>query len=479
MNAQVPPAASAGDGPRFTALLGELSGRQRSRRRAVQACWGAGLGLPSRQGAMHRAVGRGAEALPPPDEAMAEQARSAPGNARAETAWSPHGGLAWLWGLVTTTAAWCKGQPSRRQAAFEALVAHWAGILVSAGSTGSHHGVHGRRACLAQLRRRARGLAARHEPELAWCGGRVLAESPRLVPWAQAPPTAGAVPPWSARLVQVLEQYRRRKDAAGRLARTLERELGARWTLVVDAGVEPPNNRAERTRRCAVRWRGMRQGTDTAPGDRGVERSLSVRETCRLRGVPTVSVLVDAVTCDFTGQPPEVSWIEGICPPEPIPGYYLRRLKLWKRQPEKVKAVLPQAVDSLAETWGLLGEDRLAERAAVAALLALGLCPHAPVAAARLRNEAEILLPEVSDHDGLNELHAILDVLATLPPAETALMLPGANKNPLMDLLQGDIIPETLPPAADALSSADINEYLWRVIRTADVAHRKRPSAHV
>ncbi len=50
---------------------------------------------------------------------------------------------------------------------------------------------------------------------------------------------------WYARLVHLLNQYRLRKDEAGTLARTLERELGALWTFVVEAGVEPTNNRAE------------------------------------------------------------------------------------------------------------------------------------------------------------------------------------------------------------------------------------------
>jgi hypothetical protein len=40
-----------------------------------------------------------------------------------------------------------------------------------------------------------------------------------------------------------------------------------------------------------------------------VERILSLRETCRLRGIPTFPVLVEAVTCSFNGQPPDVSWI--------------------------------------------------------------------------------------------------------------------------------------------------------------------------
>lgn len=171
---------------------------------------------------------------------------------------------------------------------------------------------HGRQTCLAHLIRRARGLAERKEPELAQFGGRVMTELPRLVHWAQAPPTAGAVPTWYARVVHLLEQHRRRKDAAGTLARTLERELGALWTFVVEAGVEPTNNRAERALRFAVLWRKMMQGTYHEKGDRWVERRLSVREPCRLRGVATFPVLVDAVTCYFNDQHPDVSWISSL-----------------------------------------------------------------------------------------------------------------------------------------------------------------------
>jgi transposase len=101
--------------------------------------------------------------------------------------------------------------------------------------------------------------------------------------------------------VHLLQQYRPRKDEAGTLARTLERELGALWTLVVEAGVEPTNNRAERALCFAGLWRKLRQGTDNEKGDRGVERILSVRETYRLRGRPTFPILVDAVTCYFDG----------------------------------------------------------------------------------------------------------------------------------------------------------------------------------
>ena len=122
--APVPPTASSGYGPRFTALLGELSGRQRSRRSAVQECCRSVLGVPIGQGAIQRAVDRVSEALNPYDEAIAVHARRAPVHDMDETGWYWHGVLVWLWVMVNTTVAWFKVQTSRSHTAFEAFIAH-------------------------------------------------------------------------------------------------------------------------------------------------------------------------------------------------------------------------------------------------------------------------------------------------------------------------------------------------------------------
>jgi transposase len=270
------------------------------------------LGVPISQGAIQRAVDRVSEAIQPHYEAIAAEAREAKVNYIDETSWYQHGKLAWLWVMVNATVAFFKVQASRDTAAFEALIERWAGILVSDGYGVYQCWVHGRQTCLAHLIRRARGLSERKEPDLAQFGRRVLAELQRLVHWAHTPPTAGAVQTWYARLLHLLNQYRARKDEAGKLARTLERELGALWSFVVEEGVDPTNNRAERALRFAVLWRKLMQGTYNEKGDRWVERILSVRETCRLRGMPTFPVLVDAVTCSFNGQHPDVSWIESL-----------------------------------------------------------------------------------------------------------------------------------------------------------------------
>jgi transposase len=298
-----------GYGPRMTALIGELSGSQRDSRSTVQEFCRSVLGVPISRGAIQRAVDRVSDAITPHYEAIAEQARAAQVNYVDETAWYQHGVLAWLWVMVNPTVALFKVQASRSKAAFEALIKRWAGILVSDGYGVYQHWRQQRQTCLAHLIRRARGLAERKDPELAWFGRRVLAELQRLVHWATAPPTAGEVQTWYARMVHLLNHQSARSDEAGTFARTLERELGAMWTFVVEEGVEPTNNRAERALRFGVLWRKQMQGTYSEKGDRWVERILSLRETCRLRGKPTFPVLVDAVTCYFNGQQPDVSWI--------------------------------------------------------------------------------------------------------------------------------------------------------------------------
>jgi transposase len=137
----------------------------------------------------------------------------------------------------------------------------------------------------------------------------VLVERQRLVHWAQAPPTGGTAQTWYALLAHLLGRYRFHRDEAGTFARTLDHEMGALWTFVVEEGVEPTNNRAARALRFAVLWRKLMQGSYSDKGDRWVERILSVRGTSRLRGIPMFAVLVEAVTCSFNGQPPDVSWI--------------------------------------------------------------------------------------------------------------------------------------------------------------------------
>jgi len=137
----------------------------------------------------------------------------------------------------------------------------------------------------------------------------VATELTRLIQWAHAPPTRGDVATWYARMCHLIDGHRDRKDEAGKLARHLDAEMGHLWVFLLEEGVDPTNNRAERALRFAVLWRRMMQGSFNEKGDRWVERILSLRETCRLRGLATYPILVEAVTCFFQGKAPDVSWI--------------------------------------------------------------------------------------------------------------------------------------------------------------------------
>jgi transposase len=73
--------------------------------------------------------------------------------------------------------------------------------------------------------------------------------------------------------------------------------------------VEATHNIAERAHRCGVLWRKRSQGTCSEKGNRWVERVLSLRHTWRIRGRPTFPLLVEAVSCLFKGEKPDLSWL--------------------------------------------------------------------------------------------------------------------------------------------------------------------------
>src|SRR5438874_1885071 len=215
----------------------------------------------------------------------------------------------WLWVMAGERVAFSMVHPHRSTEAFAALIDDWAGILVSDGYGVYQTWVASRQTCLAHLIRTARSLAERQNAELAACGAWALAELQRLCHMATAPPTGGEWRAWYARLCHLIDQYHDRPDDAGRFVRRLLREMDSLWVFLVQHGVEPTNNRAERALRFGVLWRKRSHGTASEKGNRWVERILSLKETCRLQAQSTYTVLVEAMTSLFHGRPPDLSWI--------------------------------------------------------------------------------------------------------------------------------------------------------------------------
>jgi transposase len=301
LKAQVPSDYQAGYGPRFSALIAELAGMHRTSWRLIQDFCHSVCNIPISLGAVQKVIQRVSQAIAPHHEAIAALAHQAPVGYIDETPWYCQNALQWLWIMATDKIAYYRIDPHRSKEAFWALIEDWQGILVSDGYGVHQDWVHQRQTCLAHLIRSARGLSQRRDPDIAACGHTALKELQRLCHMAHEPPSGGQWQAWYARFCRLLDRYQERADDAGRLVRRLAREMASLWVFLREHGVDPTNNLAERGLRFGVIWRKTSHGTDSDAGNRWVERTLSLRQTCRQLGQSTFGVLVDAVTSLFPG----------------------------------------------------------------------------------------------------------------------------------------------------------------------------------
>ena len=307
--ALVPEEHRTGFGPRFSAMIAELTGSHRDSRRIVQNYCDSVLGLHISLGAVQKILDRVSAAIEPHYDAIADKARTSKVNNIDETSWRRNGLLAWLWVMGSATVAFFMIHSNRSRKAFEALIEDWKGILVSDG-----YGVYikwagMRQCCLAHLIRKAKGLAERKDPGVARCGKWARDELLRLCKMATAPPSVGEWNMFYARFLRLIALYGGREDDAGKLVRRLQSEMENLWLFLRQEGVPATNNHAERLLRFAVLWRKSSLGTASEKGDRWVERILSLGQTCRMRRMRTFPVLVDAIKCSFQGKAPDVTWI--------------------------------------------------------------------------------------------------------------------------------------------------------------------------
>ncbi len=300
---------TTGFGPRFSALVAEIGGIDGNSREAIQTFCSSVLKVHVSLGAIQKIIDRASAAIEPHYKAIRDKARSQEINHLDETPWKKNGKLNWLWVMASSTVAFFMVHTNRSQAAFDKLIGAWEGILVSDGYKIYQKWVHKRQSCLAHLIRRANGLSERQDPELARCGKWGRAELRRLCKMAKAPPTEAEWRTFYARLCRLIALYRDSDSDAGRFVRHIEQEMDSLFTFLLEEGVEPTNNFAERMIRFAVLWRKRSQGTKSEKGNRWVERILSLRQTCRLQEMSTFEVLVDAMDNYFKEQQPDLEWI--------------------------------------------------------------------------------------------------------------------------------------------------------------------------
>lgn len=309
VKASLPQSSPAGYGPRFHALVAEMSGIMGASRESVQGFIKSVLDIPISVGAIQKIIDRTSEAIEPIYEKLGHQARKSKINHVDETSWFMGGKLFWLWTMVNVKVAYFMVHPHRSKEAFLKLIQDWAGILVSDNYRAYTWWDQPRQTCLAHYIRRAKGLAERKDESIKIFGQQVLIELRLLCHWAKAPPTIDEELAFYKRFTDLVFEYSDRKDDAGKFARLLFKEIYSLGVFLDEKDVEPTNNRAERALRFPVLWRKRSKGTQSEKGNRWVERILSIKHTCRMRSTPTFPILVEAVDSCFKDIKIDLKWV--------------------------------------------------------------------------------------------------------------------------------------------------------------------------
>jgi len=309
VKAHIPIEYRTGYGPRLSAVIAERSGIHGDSRESVQSFCASVFNFSISIGAIQNVIDRSSKAIKPIYRRIGAIARHVKVNHIDETSWFQCGKLKWLWTMVNTAVAYFMVHPNRSKDAFMALIEDWNGILVS-----DNYGVYvkwmKRQSCLAHYIRKAKALTEQKSQDIKQFGAAVQKELRLLCHWAKSPPNDNEWSAFYTRFINLITHHEESNNDAGKLSRALIREMITLWVFLEEQGVEPTNNHAERALRAGVLWRKRSKGTQSDKGDRWVERILSLKQTCRMRFIPTFPILVEAIDSFFKEREPNLNWLD-------------------------------------------------------------------------------------------------------------------------------------------------------------------------
>ena len=300
-------------GARLTAAVAYLSGGCHASKRTIEGIAGTLLGVSLSLGSVVKAEQEVAAALEGPyAEAEAAVRQAAVKNAD-ETGWALAGKLCWMWMAVAGTAALFKICMGRGRVALRELLGSEVQGTVGSDRWGPYGiiDLFSRQVCWAHLKRDFQKWVDRGEPS-ATIGQAGLEAVRRLfAAWrdfrgreSDRPGLQAALEPVARDLQLALEAGLSCPDPkAARFCRNILAVYPALWTFARVEGVEPTNNRAERTLRLAVIWRKISFGNHSQGGCRFVERILTTVQTLRLQSRQVLGYLHEAVAAHRAGQP--------------------------------------------------------------------------------------------------------------------------------------------------------------------------------
>lgn len=300
-------------GPRLLGFMSYLVGVQGVSKRGVEEILETAAGVPIALGTIAHAEREVCEALAAPYQEARQAVADADVKGVDETGWKEAGKKRWLWVAATMTAVVFLIHPRRSIDALKLLLGDLGGFFLSDRWSVylEHLPSHRHQLCWAHLKRnwetkaersaKAKRLADRwfalHEKIFALWHRFKNGEFDRASLQRRMTPSIAA-------LTELYDDGSRSRDGVlarfcGRLREANERH----WLFVLEEGVEPTNNQAERVQRRAVLWRRRSFGCRSAEGCRFVERLLTVVETLKLQKRNMLDYLEQAIAAQRHNQP--------------------------------------------------------------------------------------------------------------------------------------------------------------------------------
>jgi transposase len=300
-------------GPRFQAAVATLSVRNRISRRDVVECCEQLFSSRISTGTVDAILDRAAQALVKPHAELLGALRGASAVNMDETGWRTAGQRRALWGVFGQHHAYLQIASDRHEDHAKELLADTEAIVTSDRWWAyAHLPLARRQLCWAHLKRdfaaHTEGLAAEKE------FGEHGLELCERVFWAWEVYTHTGdrhelkltIRRLQHEFKPIIRRYaskRARNKYCRGIARNLLKAWPALWTFAAHNDVQPTNNHAERALRDAVIYRKLSLGSQSAGGERRIERLLSAHTTCRLQSRSLFVYLTEALTAHARSDP--------------------------------------------------------------------------------------------------------------------------------------------------------------------------------
>jgi transposase len=300
-------------GPRLTGLMSHMLSRYKLSRRELQAFLQEHYAFKISMGCIYAKQRIVALALKEPVANLLEQVKASSSVHMDETGHRRDGLNQWLWGMMSSNAAFFSVEPSRGKKVIARLMDEFNGFIVSDRYAAYNYFESSKRQiCWAHLKRDFTKLSEKQDRLIARIGKALLKCQTNLFElWHQyklgqfsRDELIRKTRPIRDKVGELLEQgtYTDPNLRIVRFCSNLLTHFSALWTFIFNEQVEPTNNHAEQCLRPAVIWRKKYFGTRSDYGSEFLARTMSLITSCRLQAKSAFEALAQILSAYFSGQ---------------------------------------------------------------------------------------------------------------------------------------------------------------------------------